>query len=55
MFLLNLQVWRHGSFVRTYYQDETIDGLESRLARLSESEASDEIAWGLRQIVYQGV
>lgn len=55
IFLLNLQVWRHGSFVRTYYQDETIDRLESRLARLGESEASDEIAWGLRQIVYQRV
>ncbi len=53
MFLMNLRAWRNGSFIKSTYRDEVIDGLESDLAALGGSEGSPGITWGLRQISYQ--
>jgi trans-aconitate 2-methyltransferase len=53
MFLMNLRVWCQDQFIKSSYPDETINGLESDLATLGESEVPARIAWSLRQIVYQ--
>jgi len=52
MFLMNLRVWRNGSFIRSAYPDRVIDGLESDLAALGGSDDSACITWKLRQISY---
>ena len=50
MFAMNLDVWRHDEFIRSTYPSSTIDHLGGELRELCESDATDEIVWGLRQV-----
>ena len=54
MFYMNIQTWKHQSFVRANYTTEMITELELELKNLmmTAKNASD-IEWGLRQLVFQ--
>ena len=53
MYALNLATWRHDPFISATYDSAVIDDLASGLDELTRSPATDEITWGLRQVVYQ--
>ncbi|MDP6113568.1 MAG: class I SAM-dependent methyltransferase [Planctomycetota bacterium] len=54
MFHLNIQSWKHQSFIRENYDGESISELERDLKALSVNEGSaGEIEWGLRQLVFE--
>ena len=53
MYAMNLATWRHDPFVSATYDNAVIDDLAAGLDELTRSPATDEITWGLRQVVYE--
>jgi SAM-dependent methyltransferase len=55
MYAMNLATWRHDRFVADTYDPATIDDLATGLDQLTRSSTTDEIEWGLRQVVYERI
>jgi trans-aconitate 2-methyltransferase len=54
MFVLNMQAWKDGDFVRANYPAASIGELEAALGEIARDEsASPEIEWDMRQTVFQ--
>jgi len=54
MFILNMQAWKDGDFVRANYPAASIRELEAALGEMAQDEsATPEIEWDMRQAVFQ--
>jgi len=53
MYAMNLATWRRDPYVIETYDTATIDDLAAGLDELRGSSSTDEIEWGLRQVVYE--
>lgn len=54
MFALNFQIWQHHSFIQDHYTTAQIQQVERGLQALITAPCGHvEIAWGLRQLVYE--
>ena len=54
MFVMNIASWREDEFVASNYDAGVIDRMADALGRMADgTDPSDEIEWGLRQIVLQ--
>jgi trans-aconitate 2-methyltransferase len=53
MFTMNVTTWRDDPFIREHYRPETIDRLGRDLDELTESPATNEITWVMRQLVFE--
>jgi trans-aconitate 2-methyltransferase len=56
MFLPNLRTWRNQPFIQEQYSPAELNQLEEELIRLlKEDHKTDDIAWGLRQMVFERI
>jgi SAM-dependent methyltransferase len=53
MYAMNLATWRHDPFVVENYEQVVLDDLAAGLDELTRASTTGEIAWGLRQVVYE--
>jgi trans-aconitate 2-methyltransferase len=53
MFEMNIGTWRDDPHIRTHYPAEEIDRLATDLRALASSSRTDEITWGVRQVVFE--
>jgi len=53
MYAMNLATWRHDPFVVENYDKAVLDELAAGLDELTSAKTTGEIAWGLRQVVYE--
>jgi hypothetical protein len=51
MFAMNVATWRDDPYIREHYAADDIERLRRDLATLTRSAATDEIVWGMRQVV----
>ncbi len=53
MFVMNMQAWKHGDFIRANYPSETIRELEDELSAIARAtSSSSDIEWRLRQAIF---
>lgn len=55
MYSMNLATWRDDPHIRERHAPDAIEQLARDLETLTESAGTDEIAWGVRQVVYERV
>lgn len=53
MFTMNVTTWRDDPFVREHYPASAIDRLGRDLDALTESPATNEITWAMRQLIFE--
>jgi trans-aconitate 2-methyltransferase len=53
MYGMNLATWRDDPHIRDRYDPDAVNQLADDLAALAESVGTDEITWGVRQVVFE--